>query len=131
MRNTSQTLQNTKFDQPGLRTKIYVQTDMIGSGKIDLLRLIEKHGSITGAAREMGVGYRRAWFLIETIQRCFEAPLIETHRGGPNNGSRLTPLGTELIKRYDHHTKQVEAASAEFLAWLEGHQRTSPLPSER
>ncbi|MEM9780044.1 MAG: LysR family transcriptional regulator [Pseudomonadota bacterium] len=109
--------------QPGVRTKIYVQSDMIGSGKIDLLRLIDTHGSITGAAREMGVGYRRAWFLIDTIQRCFEAPLIETHRGGPRNGSRLTPLGAELIRRYDSHTAEIEAASKPFLNWLEEHQR--------
>ncbi len=123
-RQKSRVLDQTKFAHPGVRTKIYVQSDMIGSGKIDLLRLIQKHGSITGAAREMGVGYRRAWFLIETIQRCFEGPLIETRRGGRNNGSRLTPLGIELIRRYDAHTAHIEAASAEFLGWLETHQRS-------
>lgn len=109
----------------GVRTKIYVENDMIGSGKIDLLRLIAEHGSITAAAREMGIGYRRAWFLIDTLQRCFDAPLLRTHRGGPNNGSRLTQLGKELIHQYDAHTAKIEAASAGFLTWLEDQRAVS------
>ena len=107
---------------PGIRTKIYVQNDMIGSGKIDLLRAIRDEGSITRGAARMGMSYRRAWFLLDTIQRCFSEPLLRTQRGGTNSGARLTPLGEELIRRYDAHIATVEAASAEFLDWLEGHQ---------
>ncbi len=107
---------------PGIRTKIYVQNDMIGAGKIDLLRSIRDEGSITRGAARMGMSYRRAWFLLDTIQRCFAEPLLHTQRGGANSGARLTPLGEDLIRRYDAHIATVEAASAEFLEWLESHQ---------
>lgn len=121
-RHKNRPLNPARTARPGIRTKIYVQSDMIGSGKIDLLKTIRDEGSISKAAARMGLGYRRAWFLLDTIQRCFNEPLLVTRRGGPNSGARLTPLGEELIRRYDAHIATVEAASAEFLDWLEAHQ---------
>lgn len=109
--------------RPGVRTKIYVRDDMIGGGKVDLLRLVAETGSISAAARRMGLGYRRAWFLLDTLQRCFSAPLFNTERGGPGSGgTRLTPLGVELLKRHAAHEEAVQEASASFLAWLEDQQ---------
>lgn len=106
---------------PGVRTKIYVRDDMIGSGKIDLLRLISETGSISAAAREMGCGYRRAWFLLETLQRCFRAPLTVTTRGGPG-GTQLTALGRELLDRHTAHEAEINSVSAPYLAWLDSQQ---------
>lgn len=117
-RPKNRTPNRDKRARPGVRTKIYVRDDMIGSGKIDLLREIDAAGSISGAARAMGLGYRRAWFLLDTIQRCFATPLVETS----STGARLTPLGADLIARYDAHIAEIEAASAGFLDWLEEHQ---------
>ena len=109
---------------PGLRTKIYVRDDMIGGGKVDLLARVAETGSITKAAKEMGMGYRRAWFLLETLQACFEAPLFETSRGGKRpGGTRVTELGRELIARFEAHVRDVDAAAAPFLEWMETHQR--------
>lgn len=113
---------------PGVRTKIYVRDDMIGGGKVDLLRLIGETGSISGAARKMGLGYRRAWFLLDTLQRCFAEPLFVTERGGPGaGGTRLTQLGVDLLARHEAHEEAVRLASADFLDWLEAQQ---PVPAE-
>ena len=99
-RHKSRPIDEDKQAAPGIRTKIYVRGDMIGSGKVDLLRKVAETGSISAAAREMGLGYRRAWFLLDTLQRCFEAPLFSSERGGPGKGgSVVTELGRELLER--------------------------------
>ena len=110
-----------KRQHPGVRTKIYVRNDMIGSGKVYLLRLIDETGSISGAAAKMGCGYRRAWFLLDTLQRCFRDPLTITSRGGPG-GTKLTALGKEFLARHDTHEREIAAASATYLEWLESQQ---------
>lgn len=115
-----------KRDEPGIRVKIYVRDDMIGGGKVDLLRLVLAHGSISGAAKAMGVDYKRAWFLLDTLQRCFEEPLFIARRGGETQGAEVTPLGRELIERFDGHKAMVDAASAEFVDWLSTRQRAEP-----
>ncbi|NNU81825.1 LysR family transcriptional regulator [Halovulum dunhuangense] len=126
-RRKKRPIDQERLRHPGVRTKIYVQADMIGAGKIELLRTLKRAGSISAAAREMGMGYRRAWFLLDTIQRCFREPLFETTRGGADpGGSILTPLGEELIARYDAHIEKIEKASADFLGWLETHQSDRP-----
>jgi molybdate transport system regulatory protein len=123
-RRHSRILDRQTFAKPGIRTKIYVRSDMIGTGKIDLLKALREAGSITGAAKSMGLGYRRAWFLLDTIQRCFGTPLFVTSRGGAQpSGTRLTPFGEDLIARYDAHIEHIQETSAEFLGWLEAHQR--------
>ena len=112
-----------KRRRPGVRTKIYVRDDMIGAGKVDLLRIVDRTGSISAAAKEMGVGYRRAWFLLDTLQRCFDAPLFETARGGAEaGGTHLTALGQELLARHAAHEDAVQAVSRDFLNWLEDQQ---------
>ncbi|MGB0410580.1 MAG: winged helix-turn-helix domain-containing protein [Pikeienuella sp.] len=115
---------NTRHAKPGLRAKVFVREDMIGGGKVELLRLLAEHGSITAAAKAMGVGYRRAWFLLDTLQRCFEAPLFTTERGGANaGGTQVTELGRDLIARHAAHEEALNIASADYLAWLETQQR--------
>ncbi len=86
--------------RPRLRVLLGSATAM-GPGKADLLEAIEAEGSITRAARRMGMSYRRAWLLVEAMNACFRAPLVETARGGPRGGgARLTPLGEEALARY-------------------------------
>jgi len=81
----------------------------IGPGKIDLLEAIEKSGSLTSAARAMGMSYRRAWMLVDTMNRCFRAPLVEASVGGTRGGgSTLSALGRDVVRRY----RRIEAAAA-------------------
>ncbi|MDH3597039.1 MAG: LysR family transcriptional regulator [Rhodospirillales bacterium] len=86
--------------RPRLRVLLGSATAM-GPGKADLLEAIDSEGSITGAARRMGMSYRRAWLLVEAMNACFRRPLVETARGGRRGGgARLTVLGREALARY-------------------------------
>ena len=110
---------------PGIRLKIYVKEDMIGGGKLELLQYVRETGSISAAAKKMGVEYKRAWFLLDTMQRCFEKPLFETIRGrGSKSGTTVTNFGLELIKRYWKTDKQVRKVSSKFLSWLKINQKS-------
>ena len=79
---------------PGIRVKWFVADETIGVGKIRLLEQVGELGSISAAARQMGMGYRRAWFLITSLQRGFNAPLIKTVRGGNMHGYVCAPSFT-------------------------------------
>ena len=110
----------TKADKnPGVRTKLFVANETIGIGKIRLLQLVGETGSISEAARQMGMNYRRAWFLIDSMQSGFADPLLLTERGGKGHGgASLTQLGTELINRYEAHASLIANQSADILDWL-------------
>ncbi len=73
----------------------------MGPGKADLLRAIEGSGSISAAARDLGMSYRRAWLLVDTMNQCFRSPVVETLTGGQRGGgARVTELGREVLGRY-------------------------------
>ena len=73
----------------------------LGPGKAALLRGIRDSGSISAAARAMSMSYRRAWLLVEDMNRCFRMPLVETSTGGARGGgARLTDLGLDVLNRY-------------------------------
>ena len=110
----------TKADKnSGVRTKLFVANETIGIGKIRLLQLVGETGSISAAARQMGMNYRRAWFLIDSMQSGFADPLLLTERGGKGHGgASLTQLGAELINRYEAHASLIANQSADILDWL-------------
>lgn len=54
----------------------------IGHGRIELLELVETHGSIAKAAKAMDMSYKRAWYLIDAFNKCFERPLVVRQHGG-------------------------------------------------
>ena len=86
----------------GARLRIVLEPDIaIGPGKADLLAGIDATGSIAGAGRTMGMSYKRAWYLVETMNRCFKRPLVEASKGGrAGGGAMLTELGEEVLARY-------------------------------
>ena len=115
---------NYKTKKPGIRLKVYVRDDMVGGGKLELLKIVGDTGSISSAAKIMGVDYKRAWFLLDTLQRCFKKPLFITHRGGgATSGTALTDLGVQLIKKFNETDDKVKNVTSNFLNWLEEHQR--------
>jgi molybdate transport system regulatory protein len=74
----------------------------IGPGKAELLRQIDAIGSIAGAARAMGMSYRRAWLLVDTMNRCFRVPLLAARPGsGKQAGTRLTEAGRQILAAYE------------------------------
>jgi molybdate transport system regulatory protein len=73
----------------------------VGPGKVDLLEAIARNGSITAAARELGMSYRRAWLLVDTMNRCFRRPVVEAETGGKRGGgARLTASGEDAVRLY-------------------------------
>lgn len=83
----------------------------IGHGKVRLLELIVERGSIRQAAKEMGMSYRRAWLLVDEMNRMFKTPILETQQGGAGGGfARLTSFGHAVIGHY----RAMEAQSADL-----------------
>jgi molybdate transport system regulatory protein len=91
----------------------------IGPGKIALLEAIETTGSITAAARQLGMSYRRAWLLVDETNRSLVHAAVAAAAGGKRGGgAHLTPTGTELCRRYRTIERQVDAAVARELRGL-------------
>jgi molybdate transport system regulatory protein len=82
----------------------------IGPGKIELLEAIARTGSIRQAARTMRMSYRRAWLLVDSINRSFREPATTASVGGSGGGGvELTPLGEDLVRRYRKAGKRIDA----------------------
>ena len=91
----------------------------IGPGKIALLEMIARHGSISAAGRALGMSYRRAWMLVEAMNPGFGRPVVEAQSGGRSGGgARLSPLGADLVARYRAIEREATAAAAPFLDGL-------------
>jgi len=95
------------------RLRIMLGDDIaVGPGKVDLLEAIDATGSISAAARSLGMSYRRAWLLIDTMNRCFRQPVIDAEAGGPRGGgARLTPTGKRIALHY-RRAQQLASQSA-------------------
>ena len=72
----------------------------IGPGRADLLDGIAATGSIAEAAKGMGMSYKRAWSLVQALNDGYGAPLVETQRGGKEQGATLTAEGRSVLDAY-------------------------------
>jgi molybdate transport system regulatory protein len=91
----------------------------IGPGKIKLLELIDALGSISAAGRRMGMSYRRAWLLVDALNRCFREPLVASHAGGAHGGgASLTPAGCAVVRHYRAVEAAAQAAGAAHIEAL-------------
>ncbi len=91
----------------------------IGPGKMALLAAIRDSGSISGAARQMKMSYRRAWLLVETMNSCFVHPLVVTSTGGrAGGGAHLTPHGEQVLAGYAGLMEHIDAIAADYLRHL-------------
>jgi molybdate transport system regulatory protein len=87
----------------------------MGPGKADLLDAIAAAGSISGAGRAMGMSYRRAWLLVDAMNRCWASPLVETMPdGAARSGARLSAAGRSVLAHY--RALQAGAAALEHSA---------------
>lgn len=102
----------------------------LGPGKVDLLEAIHEHGSISAAARHLGMSYRRAWLLVDQLNRCLEGPATVSSHGGSAGGScLLTPVGLAVIKLYRDIEKTAHASCVTQIGQLTALMR-SPDASE-
>jgi len=93
----------------------------IGPGKIELLEAIERTGSITAAAKRLGMSYRRAWILLDTVNRSLREPAVDSARGGEQGGgSALTEAGRRLVALYRRIERSAASASRRDVARLLG-----------
>ena len=94
--------------------------ESVGPGKIRLLELIKETGSIAAAGRAMDMSYRRAWLLIDELNRTFRKPVVATKLGGNGGGGAgLTRFGAELVAHYRDMETVAHAALRPHLAELE------------
>ncbi|MCO5269941.1 MAG: LysR family transcriptional regulator [Brumimicrobium sp.] len=88
-----------------IECKIWIKSNnesFLGQGRIDLLRNIEKFGSISKAAKEMKMSYKKAWGLVNSMNSNFTKPLVIGEAGGVNGGgSCLSKTGKHLVHIYD------------------------------
>lgn len=85
----------------------------LGPGKADLLQGILETGSIAAAGRRMGMSYKRAWYLINTLNGYFCEPVVVASKGGrAGGGARLTETGHAVLTRF----RRMEAATAQAVA---------------
>lgn len=105
----------------------------LGPGKIALLEGIAEHGSIAAAGRALGMSYRRAWLLVDSLNQCFREPVVVTQHGGRGGGAaELSAFGRRLIGRYRAMEDAARRAIGEEIAAIENDLRLSPRnrPSE-
>ena len=104
----------------------------MGPGKADLLDAIVVHGSISSAAKAMGMSYRRAWMLVDTMNRCWKGQLVETVAGGSaERGARVTELGVIVLQRYRLMQADIESrAEREFGQALASLISPAPTPAK-
>ena len=101
----------------------------IGPGKLALLESVRETGSIAAASRAMGMDYKRAWLLIDSLNRAFDTPAVERVTGGPKGGSAtLTAFGEELLARYTGLQATAMARAGADLAALESRALPEPGP---
>ncbi len=83
----------------------------LGDGKWQLLKTIEKKGSLTEACKTLHISYRKAWGDIKKVQDALGITIVEKHRGGKNGGSSgLTKEGKALVKAYTKFHSEIEKA---------------------
>ena len=89
----------------------------IGPGKADLLQAIDEAGSISAAARQMNMSYRRAWLLVDTMNQCFREPVVDTATGGKGGGgAQITPFGKTVLRDYRKMEAGASVAVARHMA---------------
>jgi len=108
-----------------MSTRLTVRLDFegerrLGVGKIALLEAIEKTGSISAAGRAHGMSYRRAWLLVEELNRLFSSPLVAARHGGAKGGgAELTPEGQRVVALYRLAEAKMRASAGKEIEALE------------
>jgi molybdate transport system regulatory protein len=105
---------------PRLKLSIVFESGArIGPGKAMLLESIRDTGSISAAARDMRMSYKRAWLLLDSMNRAFTGPVVTAAPGGTHGGgASLTAFGGELLERYRRIEKAAAALAHEDIAAL-------------
>ena len=112
---------------PGLTLRVLGRrAAAMGPGKAELVERIAETGSISGAARAMGMSYRRAWQLVEALNKDFREPVVSTAVGGERGGgTRVTPFGRRVVALYRAAESKASAAIVRDVQQLRRHLRSA------
>lgn len=92
-----------------IKSRIWIEADgeiLLGEGRISLLKAIDATGSLTKAAKEIGMSYKKAWSLIDAVNKRAKKPVTTSSIGGKGGGGAiLTPYGKSLVLVFDTITK--------------------------
>ena len=104
-------------DSVSIKIRLHNQDAVaLGPGKADLLDAIVQHGSISAAGRAMGMSYKRAWDLVNTMNLSFSNPLVVTAKGGSHGGgAEVTEFGQSILTAYRDLEKKAYQSIAEDL----------------
>ena len=121
-------MRSTTKTSARLKLRVYLGDDhSLGPGKVQLLEAVRELGSISSAARSMGMAYRHAWELIDDMNRCFRSPVVATASGGATRGgARVTAFGGEVIRRFRAMEEATRAATSADLASLDAEVARAP-----
>jgi molybdate transport system regulatory protein len=102
---------------PVIRFRIeFAENSYVGPGKIDLLEAIRDSGSLSQAARDLGMSYRRAWLLVDSFKTGFRQPVTSATTGGKGGGGvALTKFGQGLVDSYRALEREFAAIAARRL----------------
>lgn len=106
---------------PRIRLRIDFGPDhAVGPGKIALLEHMRESGSLSQAARELDMSYRRAWQLLESLNAAFREPVVTTTIGGRGGGGTVvTELGEALIETYRRFEREVASRASDYFEPLQ------------
>jgi molybdate transport system regulatory protein len=102
-----------------IHTKLWLETDtgklLVGEGRLDIFRAVERTGSLSAAARELGMSYRAVWGKVRTTEERLGVKLIETVAGGhKRGGTQLTEAGITFINQFEKFDRQARQAIDEL-----------------
>ncbi|HUO79098.1 MAG TPA: LysR family transcriptional regulator [Steroidobacteraceae bacterium] len=121
------------MSKPAIRFRLDLGPgEAVGPGKIALLEQIAESGSLSQAARDLKMSYKRAWQLLESLNSSFKEPLAVTATGGRRGGgATLTELGRAVIRSYRSFDRAVQAQAARHFRPLAPYVRRSAAPGRR
>ncbi len=99
----------------GVKIKVYLNGHMIGAGKMQLIQLINLKGSISSAAKTMGMSTKRADKLLKSVEDAFANPVVIKQKG--NKGTIISNFGKELLDKYLNLCQDLSKESEEFITW--------------
>ena len=99
----------------GVKIKVYFNGHMIGAGKMQLIQLINLKGSISSAAKTMGMSTKRADKLLKSVEDAFANPVIIKQKG--NKGTIISSFGKELLDKYLNLCQDLSKESEDFITW--------------
>jgi molybdate transport system regulatory protein len=122
---------------PRLSIRLDFEGGRLGPGKIELLEHIARERSIAAAARAMGMSYKRAWELVDTMNRLFREPVVTTQPGRNTAGAtEVTDFGSRVVALYRTALRRAATAADAAIAELTAAtrpaaRRRSPLAARR